>query len=112
MVINSNLPLILIPFLVAVAIQTAQGSRVVTMLVVPGILIPVLPELGLPLEIVLMSIASGTFLVSHANDPYFWTMIELADMEPSSGYKCYTLGGIVIGAVAFLMTIIAYLIVY
>ncbi|MEA1957805.1 MAG: hypothetical protein U9N01_05560 [Euryarchaeota archaeon] len=77
-----------------------------------NILIPVLPELGLPLEIVLMSIASGTFLVSHANDPYFWTMIELAEMEPSSGYRCYTVGGIVIGAVAFLMTIIAYLIVY
>ncbi len=112
MVINSNLPLILIPFLVAVAIQSAQGSRVVTMLVVPGILIPALPELGLPLEIVLMSIASGTFLVSHANDPYFWTMIELAGMEPSSGYRCYTVGGIVIGAVAFLMTIVVYLMVY
>ncbi|MCK4476789.1 MAG: hypothetical protein KAU16_08695, partial [Methanophagales archaeon] len=56
--------------------------------------------------------ASGTFLVSHANDSYFWTVIELADMTPSSGYKCYTIGGIVIGTVAFLVTIVIYLLRY
>nr|CBH39520.1 putative gluconate permease [uncultured archaeon] len=112
MVIKSNLPAILIPFLIAVAIQSVQGSRLVTFLVVPSLILPVLPELGLPLEIALMSMASGTFLVSHANDSYFWTVIELADMTPSSGYKCYTIGGILIGTVAFLMTIVIYLVMY
>lgn len=99
---------IFIPFLVAVAIQTVQGSRLVTFLVVPGLILPVLPELGLPLEIALMSMASGTFMVSHANDSYFWTVIELADMSPSSGYRCYTVGGIVLGTVAFLLCVAAY----
>ncbi|MCK4734579.1 MAG: GntP family permease [Methanophagales archaeon] len=112
MLIKSNLPSILIPFLVAVAIQSVQGSRLVTFFVVPSLILPVLPELGLPLEIALMSMASGTFLVSHANDPYFWTVIELADMTPSSGYKCYTIGGIVIGTAAFLVTIVIYLVMY
>lgn len=107
-VIKSNLPSILIPFLIAVAIQSVQGSRLVTFLVVTSLILPVLPELGLPMEIGLMSMASGTFMVSHANDPYFWTVIELADMSPSSGYKCYTIGGIVIGTVAFLVTIVIY----
>jgi GntP family gluconate:H+ symporter len=110
--IKSNLPSILIPFLVAVAIQSVQGSRLVTFFVVPSLILPVLPELGLPLEIALMSMASGTFLVSHANDSYFWTVIELANMTPSSGYKCYTIGGIVIGTVAFLVTIVIYLVMY
>ena len=112
MLIKSNLPSILIPFLVAVAIQSVQGSRLVTFFVVPSLILPVLPELGLPLEIAVMSMASGTFLVSHANDSYFWTVIELADMTPSSGYKCYTIGGIVIGTVAFLLTIVIYLVMY
>jgi len=59
-----------------------------------------------------MSMASGTFLVSHANDAYFWTVIELADMTPSAGYRCYTIGGIVLGAGAFLMTALIYLVGY
>lgn len=77
-------------------------------MVVPGLILPVLPELGLPLEIALMAMASGTFMVSHANDSYFWTVIELADMSPSSGYRCYTVGGIVLGTVAFLLCVAIY----
>ncbi|MBN1762044.1 MAG: GntP family permease [Methanomicrobia archaeon] len=109
LVIQSGLPALFIPFLVAVAIQSVQGSRLVTFLIVPSIILPVLPELGLPLELALMSIASGTFLVSHANDSYFWTVVELADMTPAAGYRCYTIGGMVLGAVALGMTVLVYL---
>ena len=112
MIVRSGLPALVVPFLVAVAIQSVQGSRLVTFLIAPSILQPILPALGLPLELVLMSMASGTFLVSHANDAYFWTVIELADMTPSAGYRCYTIGGIVLGAGAFLMTALIYLVGY
>jgi GntP family gluconate:H+ symporter len=108
LVMQSGVPALFIPFLVAVAIQSVQGSRLVTFLIVPSIILPVLPELGLPLELALMSIASGTFLVSHANDSYFWTVVELADMTPSAGYRCYTIGGMVLGAVALSMTVLVY----
>lgn len=112
MIIQSGVPALLVPFLVAGAIQTVQGSRLVTFLIAPSIIQPLLPELGLPLELVLMSMGAGTFLVSHANDAYFWTVIELADMTPAAGYRCYTIGGIVLGAVAFLMTALIYLVGY
>lgn len=59
---------ILVPFLVAAALQTVQGSRVVTMLVAPSLLLPLVPELGLPPEVIILSMASGTFLISHVND--------------------------------------------
>jgi GntP family gluconate:H+ symporter len=109
LIIRSGIPALFIPFLVAVAIQSVQGSRLVTFLIAPSIILPILPELGLPLGLALMSMASGTFLVSHANDAYFWTVVELADMTPSAGYRCYTIGGIVLGAVALLMTAVVYL---
>jgi GntP family gluconate:H+ symporter len=109
LIIRSGMPALFIPFLVAVAIQSVQGSRLVTFLIAPSIILPILPELGLPLGLALMSMASGTFLVSHANDAYFWTVVELADMTPSAGYRCYTIGGIVLGAVALLMTAVVYL---
>lgn len=112
LIVRSGMPALFIPFLVAVALQSVQGSRLVTFLIAPSIIQPVLPELGLPLELVLMSMASGTFLVSHANDAYFWTVIELADMTPAAGYRCYTIGGIVLGAVALLITALIYLVGY
>lgn len=113
MLIRAKLPALLVPFLVAVAIQSAQGSRLVTFLVVPSLILPVLPELGLPPEIVLLSVAAGTFLVSHANDSYFWTVLELADLkEPAIGYKCYTVGGVVMGLVAISITAVLYLLCF
>jgi GntP family gluconate:H+ symporter len=112
LILQSGLPALIVPFLVAVAIQSVQGSRLVTFLIAPSIIQPILSELGLPLELVLMSMASGTFLVSHANDAYFWTVIELADVTPSAGYRCYTIGGILLGAVAFLITALIYLVGY
>ncbi|RZN36979.1 MAG: GntP family permease [Methanophagales archaeon ANME-1-THS] len=109
-IVRSGMPALLVPFMVAVAIQSVQGSRLVTFLIAPSIIQPTLPELGLPLELVLMSMASGTFLVSHANDAYFWAVIELAEMTPAAGYRCYTIGGIVLGAVALLITALIYLV--
>jgi gluconate:H+ symporter, GntP family len=47
-----SLPHILVLFLIAAALQTVQGSRVVTMLVAPFLLLPLFPELGLPPEII------------------------------------------------------------
>ena len=112
LLIQANLPPIFIPCMAAIAIQSVQGSRVVTMLVVPGLIMPALTELGLPIEIVVMSMASGVFLVSHANDPYFWTMVEMAQIDPSTGYRCYTMGCVAMGAAAFAMTIMIDILMY
>lgn len=106
------LPAILVPFLISVAIQSVQGSRVVTMLVTPSIVIPLVPFLGLPPEIVLFSMASGTFLISHFNDPFFWIYKDLAELETSEVLRSYTLGGAVMGMCSLMLTGVAYLLLY
>ncbi|SDF86559.1 predicted D-glycerate permease [Methanolobus vulcani] len=106
------LPAILVPFLVAVAIQSVQGSRVVTMLVAPSIVIPLVPVLGLPPEIVLFSMVSGTFLISHFNDPFFWIYKDLAELETSEVLRSYTLGGAVMGITSLAFTGVVYLLFY
>ncbi len=106
------LPAIVVPFLIAVAIQSVQGSRVVTMLVAPSIVIPLVPELGMPPEIVLFSMASGTFLISHFNDPFFWIYKDLAELETSEVLKSYTLGGALMGVTSLGLTGLAYLLFY
>lgn len=106
------LPALLIPFLVAVAVQTVQGSRVVTMLVVPSLIIPILPQLGLPAEISLLSMACGTFLFSHVNDPFFWIFRDLAELETAEALRYYTFGGILMGVTGLLLLGFGYLIVF
>ncbi|AKB30633.1 putative permease [Methanosarcina siciliae T4/M] len=107
-----NLPHILVPFLVAAALQTVQGSRVVTMLVAPSLLLPLVPELGLPVEILILAMASGTFLFSHVNDPFFWIFGELAELEPSEVFRSNTLGNALMGVVSFLLVAGVYVFFY
>jgi GntP family gluconate:H+ symporter len=110
MFMQLNLPHIVVPFLVAAAFQTVQGSRVVTMLVAPSLIMPLVPQLGLPVEILILSMASGTFLFSHVNDPFFWIFGELAEIEPPQVFRAYTLGGALMGVVSFLLVCGVYLI--
>lgn len=107
-----SLPHILVPFLVAAALQTVQGSRVVTMLIAPSLLLPLVPELGLPPEILILSMASGTFVISHVNDPFFWIFGELAELEPSEVFRSNTLGNALMGAVSFLLVSGVYIFFY
>lgn len=110
--VQQSIPTILIPFLVAIAIQSVQGSRVVTMLVATPLLMHFIANSGLPVEIAIMSMASGTFLVSHVNDPYFWIFGDLADIKPPDILKSYTAGGGLMGLAGFAITCLTYILIY
>lgn len=112
LLLDTNIPVLLIPFLIAAAIQSVQGSRVVTMLVTLALIVPVMQQLGLPAEIVLFSMASGTLLISHFNDPFFWIFGDLAEMEPPEILRTYTLGGIIMGLTSLLLTSMIYVLFY
>lgn len=112
LLLDINMPVLLIPFLIAATIQSVQGSRVVTMLVSLALIVPVMPQLGLPAEIVFFSMASGTLLISHFNDPFFWIFGDLADMETSEILRTYTTGGIIMGASSLFLTAIINLLLY
>jgi len=107
-----SLPHILVPFLVAAVLQTVQRSRVVTMLIAPSLLLPLVPELWLPPEIVILSMASGTFLISHVNDSFFWIFGELAELKPSEVFRSNTLGNALMGIVSFLLISTVYVFFY
>jgi GntP family gluconate:H+ symporter len=56
--------------------------------------------------------ASGTFLISHFNDPYFWILTDLAEMETTQVLKAYTMGGVVMGISSMALTSIIYYVFY
>jgi len=103
-----NSPLgIWLPILLAAALKTAQGSSTVAMITTAGIVGPLLPVLGLDAPalrpLVAVAIGAGSIVVSHANDSFFWVVVQLSGMSVKQGYKLHTLGSLVIGTAAALV---------
>ncbi len=95
-----------LPFLLAAAIKTAQGSSTVAIITTSGLVAPLLDPLGLDGEtaraLCVVAIGAGSMVVSHANDSYFWVVTQFSNMDVSTGYRLHTLGTGVQGVVAAL----------
>ena len=92
---------IFLPFVIAAALKTAQGSSTVALITTSAIVYPLLGSLGLasPLGAVLatMAVGCGAMVVSHANDSYFWVVSQFSGLKVDLAYKCQTLGTLVQG---------------
>jgi len=90
-----------LPFLVAAAIKTAQGSSTVAMITTAAIISPLLPALGLDSEIskaiAVIAIGAGATVVSHANDSFFWVLTQMSGMNIKQGIRSHTLGTLILG---------------
>jgi GntP family gluconate:H+ symporter len=105
---------IFVPFILAAALKTAQGSSTVAIITTAGIISPLLGALGLASGIgpalAVMAIGAGAMTVSHANDSYFWVVAQFSDMEVSDAYRLQTLGSLVTGVVGIIVVSILYFI--
>ena len=95
-----------LPFLIAAALKTAQGSSTVAITTTAGIMVPLVEVFGLDAPnakaLVVVAIGAGSMVVSHANDSYFWVVTQLSGMSVKQGYKLQTLGTLVEGCAAAL----------
>ncbi len=94
---------ILVPFFVAAALKTAQGSSTTALVTTSALMAPLLASLGLDSTIgavlTVMSIGAGAMTVSHANDSYFWVVAEFTGMDVKTAYKAQTMATLVQGLV-------------
>lgn len=101
---------LLLPFVIAAAIKTAQGSSTVSLITTSAIIFPMLQSLGFtssPMKaLVVLAIGAGSMVVSHANDSYFWVVAKFSDMEVDQAYKLQTLGSLVTGIGAIIGVLI------
>ena len=92
---------IFLPFVIAAALKTAQGSSTVALITTSTIIAPMLAslELGSPMGAVLATLAvgCGSMIVSHANDSYFWVVTQFSGMELGTAYKAQTAATLVEG---------------
>jgi GntP family gluconate:H+ symporter len=85
------IPIILVPFILAALIETAQGSRVVTAVITAEVLAgsAVMSEIH-PLPLILL-IAAGSCVVSYVTDPFFWLVQRTTGDDIKTVVKNYTL---------------------
>jgi GntP family gluconate:H+ symporter len=96
------------PFLISAMIKTAQGSSTVALITTASIMSPIMEPMGFESEIaktlVVLSIASGAMVVSHANDSFFWVVTQMSRMDVKTGYKLQSLGTLITGLTAVTVT--------
>lgn len=99
---------IFLPFVLASALKLAQGSSTVALVTTAGILLPLMPSLGMVSEVdkalVVTAIGCGSMVASHANDSFFWVVTQMSGMDVKTGYRLQTLGSALAGILAMLAT--------
>ena len=103
---------LLIPFLIAALLKTAQGSSTVAIITAASIIFPLLPLIGLESEMgkvwVIMAIGTGAMTVSHANDSYFWIVSQMSGMDVKTAYRTHTLGTLIQGTLGIVLVFIGF----
>ncbi len=105
---------IFLPFIIAAAFKTAQGSTTVALVATSALIAPLLPGIGLDSLIgkvlTVMSIGAGAMTISHVNDSYFWVVTQFSGMDVKTGYKTHTIGTLIQGVVSMIFIYIISLI--
>ncbi|HSC83006.1 MAG TPA: GntP family permease [Pseudomonas sp.] len=96
------------PFVVAAALKSAQGSTTVALVTTSALVAPMLGQLGLDSEmgrvLTVMAIGAGAMTVSHANDSFFWVVTQFSRMPVAVAYRAQTMATLIQG-VAGIITV-------
>jgi gluconate:H+ symporter, GntP family len=96
---------IVVPFLIALIMKTAQGSSTVAIITTASFVAPMLSLLGLDSEwgrlLTMLSMGAGSMIVSHANDSYFWVVSNFSEIDPEITLKVYSSSTFVMGIIVF-----------
>ncbi len=98
---------LLVPFIIAVLLKTAQGSSTIAMLTSAAIIEPLLQYFGLDSAngrmLAFLAMGAGSMTVSHANDSFFWVITKFSNIDPNENLRVYSTATIIMAAVTMLV---------
>lgn len=105
---------IFLPFIIAAAFKTAQGSSTVALVATSALLAPLMTSIGLDSlygkVLTVMAIGAGAMTVSHANDSFFWVVTQFSGIDVKTGYRTHSLATLIQGVfsivVIYMLTLI------
>ena len=103
---------LMIPFLIAAILKTAQGSSTVAIITASSIVFPLLAVLGLDSEIgkiwVILAVGVGSMTVSHANDSYFWIVSQMGGLDIKTAYRHHSFGTFLQGSLGIVLVLLGH----
>jgi gluconate:H+ symporter, GntP family len=96
---------LVVPFVIALILKTAQGSSTVAIITAASIVAPMLHGLGLDSEagklFTMLAMGAGSMMVSHANDSYFWVITKFSDIHADITLRVFSTATIIMGITVF-----------
>ncbi len=99
------IPVIMVPFLLAALIETAQGSRVVTAVITAEVLAGSAVASSIHPVPLIFLISAGSCIVSYVTDPYFWLVQRTTGDEVRSVVRNYTFPVALVGVFLFICAV-------
>ncbi|WP_051790677.1 GntP family permease [Endozoicomonas montiporae] len=97
---------LLLPFLMAALIKTAEGSATVAMITSSAMVMPLLAALGLDSHegrlLAFFACGAGAMTVAHVNDSFLWVIAEFTGMDTVTALKSVTVATFFQGISVFL----------
>lgn len=106
---NSNLPVIVLAFVVAGIVRVSQGSATVSMITSAGIVAPILEVVMLSAAgkaLIVLSIASGATIFSHVNDSGFWLVGKYLGLDVKDTFRSWTVMETLVGVCGFVFSML------
>ncbi len=105
---------LLIAFVIAAVLKTAQGSSTVAIITTSAIIAPLLETFGLlsltDKALVVLAVGAGAMTVSHINDSYFWVVSQFSNINVKMALRGHTLGTLFQGIVGISIILLLYLV--
>jgi Gnt-I system low-affinity gluconate transporter len=105
----SNLPMVLLAFLIALVVRLSQGSATVSMVTSAGLIAPVV-EAGVfsapMIGAITIAIASGATVFSHVNDSGFWLINRYFGMTEKDTIRTWTVVSTIVGLIGLIGVLI------
>lgn len=103
---------LMIPFLIAAILKTAQGSSTVAIITASSIVFPLLTVLGLDSEMgkiwVILAVGVGSMTVSHANDSYFWIVSQMGGLDIKTAYRHHSFATFLQGSLGIILVLLGH----
>ncbi|MFY3384673.1 GntP family transporter [Paracidovorax sp. MALMAid1276] len=110
----TQLPLILLAFVIALALRAAQGSATVAILTTCGLLAEAITGGGfgtVQVALLVIAIGFGGLGLSHVNDSGFWIVTRYLGLSVGDGLRTWTVLTTVLGLAGFALTALLWVLV-
>ena len=102
-VVESGIPMILIPFAISAIMRAACGSMATATMTAAGICLPLMEAMGLSPIATALSIGMGSLMFGHVNDSGMWMCFEMFHLKPEQYLKYVTVLTSLAGIIGFIL---------